>query len=111
MIAVNEFDVEAVATLKEQRPGEFERLLCLIGENSAIDHKAATARGASAAREENCGRAQVWGELYAFLAEVSERWEHIQRQRKAGAVHGASAWANQQQYSGPYEEPLNHGPF
>ncbi len=103
MIAATDKQIEALADVHEQMPEEFDAILSMVTENARTDERTAIARGASQAREENCGRAQVWGEIRDLLAGATDRFKLIEDRRKQEQQERR----RDQGFNGPYEEPLN----
>lgn len=103
MIAATDKQIEALAAVHEQMPEEFEAILDYVKENASTDARSAIARGASQGREENCGRAQVWGEFRDLLAGATDRFKLLEDRRKQEEKERRQP----QGYDGPYEEPLN----
>ncbi len=99
MTAATQEQIEAIAQVQEQMPDQFHIILHMIAANADTDRRAAIARGASATREENSGRAQVWLEVQELMAGAADLFKTL-KEREQERDEG---------FSGPYEEPLAGG--
>ncbi len=77
-------DIEALARIAQRMPDQYAVLSAFM---ATAEHEAlvrATGPG-NTNRDEDSGRAQVWGHLAGILDAAPARWEQIKRERERAA--------------------------